>query len=75
MLAVPHLIATKGSIVNVSSVNGMRSVSVVVISDVNSMRSVSVVVISSVNSMRSGPLWFYMLVRSRTTYAIIAYHH
>ena len=25
MLAVPHLIATKGSIVNVSSVNGMRS--------------------------------------------------
>ena len=28
MLAVPHLVKTKGSIVNVSSVNGMRSVSV-----------------------------------------------
>lgn len=27
MLSVPHLIATKGNIVNVSSVNGMRSVS------------------------------------------------
>lgn len=27
MLAVPHLIQTKGSIVNVSSVNGIRSVS------------------------------------------------
>ena len=27
MLAVPHLVATKGNIVNVSSVNGMRSVS------------------------------------------------
>lgn len=27
MLAVPHLIKTKGSIVNVSSVNGVRSVS------------------------------------------------
>jgi hypothetical protein len=53
----------------------MRSVSVVVISSVISMRSVSVVVISSVNSMRLGPLWFYMLVRSRTTYAISAYHH
>ena len=28
MLAVPHLIQTKGCIVNVSSVNGIRSVSV-----------------------------------------------
>ena len=52
MLAVPHLIATKGSIVNVSSVNGMRSVSIVVIYGVNSMRSVSVV-ISIVNTIRS----------------------
>jgi NAD(P)-dependent dehydrogenase (short-subunit alcohol dehydrogenase family) len=26
MLAVPHLIASKGAIVNVSSVNGIRSV-------------------------------------------------
>ena len=31
MLAVPHLIKTKGSIVNVSSVNGIRSVSLFVI--------------------------------------------
>ena len=29
MLAVPHLIKTKGNIVNVSSVNGMRSVSTI----------------------------------------------
>ena len=29
MLAVPHLIQTKGSIVNVSSVNGIRSVSTI----------------------------------------------
>ncbi len=27
MLATPHLVATKGNVVNVSSVNGMRSVS------------------------------------------------
>ena len=26
MLATPHLIATKGNVVNISSVNGMRSV-------------------------------------------------
>jgi hypothetical protein len=44
-------------------------------SNCRGLRSVSVVVISSVNSMRSGPLWFYMLVRSITTYAISAYHH
>ncbi len=30
MLAVPHLIETKGTVVNISSVNGMRSVSALV---------------------------------------------
>jgi len=29
MLAVPHLVQTKGNIVNVSSVNGIRSVSMI----------------------------------------------
>ena len=31
MLAVPHLIATKGAIVNVSSVSGLRAVSTSII--------------------------------------------
>ena len=33
MLATPHLIATKGNVVNISSVNGMRSVSFEITSD------------------------------------------
>lgn len=31
MLCVPHIVATKGSIVNVSSVNGTRAVSIVIV--------------------------------------------